>query len=497
VNLSLTTLVEELDDLFFERATRAFRMAAGVQRDMAPVPELPEVVRLEAWQVTSEVMSSPRVDEAKRARLVLLRRHLARASVEAQLVEADARLTTALAGQTFFAAAKTWTAVEAQRELPRLASREHRVALSTELSNQLGAQGPLVARRLDRLLESLAALKLSPDAWWHELHGREVGPRLEAAQQVLSQTADPAVDLLAFALKKLDPQLTPRAAAAHDAERALLAPWLFESFRREDLKHAVTRCLTDLGFTPNAEGRITLDTEARPGRDPNPHVFELRVPDQVRLLLTPDAGVDTYAGWLSAWGTALHRAHVARGRPFVERRLGDRAVIAAVGLVFESFLFEEGWLRRYLRLTNHQAREAARVFAFRQLAQLRRAAVVASYSAEALRRGSWSSLTDDYVPRFSSALGVEVPRGAALFEIDAFGDALVRLDAYALEHRLRGLMRERFNEDFWRNPATGRWLMDLASRGQQHDAPALTTSLGLEAPSLAAAAQERVALMGA
>jgi hypothetical protein len=221
------------------------------------------------------------------------------------------------------------------------------------------------------------------------------------------------------------------------------------------------------------------------------------VPDQIRLLLTPEMGFDAYAGWLSTWGIGLHRAHVGRALPFVERRLGDRSVIGAVGLLFESFLLDEGWLKRYLRLTANQAKEAARAFAARQLQQLRRAAALALYSHEATSRGTWASLQDDYVPRLSAALGVEVPRGQALLEVDAFGDRLVELDAFALEQVMRGHLQERFNEDFWRNPATGRWLTELASRGLHDDATVVAKNLGVESASLADAARHRVQVMGA
>ncbi len=497
VELSLNTLVERLDDLFFERATRGWRVSSGIQRDMAAVAELPELVRLDAWQVVSELLSSPRVDDAKRARLVLLRRHLARSYVEAQTADATGQVETFFREHTFFAAAHTYTPLEARQELPKLAPRENRVALSAELSQQLVAQDSLAARRLDATLEAIAGLKLNPTSFVEELHGRPLAARLEAAQQVLDETQDAHGDLLGYALKKLDPMLSPRVAVQHDAERATLAPWLFESFRREDLTHALSRCLGDLGLSPNADGRLTIDTEPRPGRDTNPLCFELRVPDQVRLLLTPDLGFDAYAGWLSQWGIALHRAHVGRTLPFVERRLGDRAVIDAVGLVFESFLLDEGWLKRYLRLTAGQAREAARAFAFRQLHQLRHHAGLALYSSEASTRGLSAGLTDDYVPRLSSALGVEVPRGGTLFEIDAFGDHALRLDAYGLEHVMRRNLLERFNEDFWRNPATGRWLTELASRGQRDDAVLVGKSLDAPELSLADAARHRVTVMGA
>ena len=497
MQLSLSTLVEKLDDLFSERATRAYRAASGLQRDVTPVAELPELARLEAFQVTSEVLASPRVDEAKRARLALLRRHLARAFAEAQVLEAEGKKQAFLQGHSFFAAARTWTPREAVRELPRLAAREARGTLATELSTLLQAHESLAARTLDGTLEAISALKFSPTSFIEELHGRPMAPRLETARLTLDQTHDASLDLLGYALKKLDPMLSPRSAAGHDADRAALGPWLFESFRREDLQHALSRTLGDLGLSPNADGRLTIDSELRPGRDPAARCFELRVPDQIRLLLTPEMGFDAYAGWLSTWGVGLHRANVGRSLPFVERRLGDRALIDAVGVLFESFLLDEGWLKRYLRLTAVQAKEAARAFASRQLLQLRRSAALAIYSHEATTRGSWAGLADEYVPRLSKAMGVEVPRGQTLFEVDACGDRLLSLDAFALEHVMRRHLQERFNEDFWRNPAAGRWLTDLASRGQRDDAPVVARGLGVESASLAEAARHRVLLMGA
>ncbi len=497
MELSLNALVERLDELHFARATRAWRIASGTQRDMPPVPELPEVARLDAWQAVNEVLDSPRVDEAKRARLVLLRRHLARAYVEAFRSDATTRRDTFLDTHTFFAAARTWTPAEARREVPKLAARESRVAVSNELGLQLLAHTSHAQRHLDLGLEAIGALKLTPESYLEALQGRALPVRLEAAKSMLAATEAAHLDLLTYALKKLDLQLAPRNAAAHDAERAALAPWLFESFRREDLQHAVSRTLTDLNLSPNADGRLTIDTDVKPGRDASPRVFELRVPDQLRLLLTPDLGIDTYAGWLSSWGVALHRANVARTLPFVERRLGDPTLFDAVGLLFESFLLDEGWLKRYLRLTASQAREAARCAAFRQLASLRRAAALSGFSFEAARRGASAGLDDEYLSRLSAAMGVEAQRGVGPFDADVHCDSALRLDAFALEHTLRAELRERFNEDFWRNPATGRWLLDFASTGQRDDAQTVAKNLGVEKLDVLAAANERVAIMGA
>lgn len=494
MELSLNALVERLEELFFQRASRDWRVAT-TRTSAPPVAELPEVARLDAWHAVSEVLASPRVDESKRARLELLRRQLASAFVEAHRASATQQRDTLFQSHTFFAAAKTWTPAEALRELPRLATRESRAALSAELSKQLLAHQSHAQRHLDLGLEALHALKLSPEQYLETLHGRATAPRLEAASALLKDTEAAHADLLAYALKKLDAQLSARTAAAHDARRAWLAPWLFESFRREDLQHAVSRTLTDLNLSPNADGRLTVDTSAKELAPP--HVFELRVPDQVRLLLAPGLGVETYATWLGQWGLALHRANVGRALPFVERRLGDGAVLHAVRVLFESFLLDEGWLKRYLRLTANQAREAARAFAFRQLSELRATSAHAGFSLEAARRGASAQLDDEYLSRLSPALGVEAQRGVGCFEAELSGESLLGLDGHALAFAWRAELRERFNEDFWRNPATGSWLLNLAARGQREDAVTITKGLGYDALPLAEAARERVRIIGA
>ncbi len=497
MDLSLNALVDQLDDLFFARATRAWRVAAGVQPDAPPVPELPELTRPDARQYVSELLESPRVDEAKRGRLRLLRPHLTRAFLEAGAQAARTTLDTFDVRHAFPVGAKHWTPREARRELPRLASREGRAALERELSAQQAAHASDAQRWLEQVVGATVALKLSPEGLVTELHGRPLAPRLDIAGALLADTADAAGDLLGFALKRVEPTLAPRTAGLHDARRAALAPWLFESLQREDLSHALTRTLGDLGLHPSAEGRLTVDTEHRAGRDTAPACVELRVPDQVRLLLTPDAGLEAWGGWLRAWGLGLHRAHVGPTLPFVERRLGDRAVVEAVGLLFESFLLEEGWLKRYARLTAAQARETARVAAWRQLLALREHAALARYSAEVLGRGAFSGLREEYVPRLSAAWGVEVPGGEAALAVDVFGAHALALDAWALAEVLRSTLLERFNEDYYRNPATGRWLVALAARGQRDDAVAVAKGLGADALDAGQAARRRVQVMGA
>ncbi|MCC6334509.1 MAG: hypothetical protein IT380_11040 [Myxococcales bacterium] len=495
VELSLNALVEHLDDHLFEQATRDWRVFSGVTPDAPPVPELPELTRPDAFQYVSELIDSPRTDEGKRARLVLLRREVARRFLRFRAGEPRRVVDELLRKDTFLSAAKRWTPAEALLELPRLASRELRDALERELSAHLWEQRDLFTRRDDALVAAAAELRFEPPALVELLHGRPLTPRQVQATALLRDTEDAFRDLLGYALRRLDTQLAPGQARVHDVRRASGAPWLCELFRREDLFHAVTRCLGDLGLHPSAEGRITVDQEAKEGRAAGAHLFELRVPEQLRLLLQPDLGYPVYASWLSGWGMALSRAHVGRSLPFVERRLGDHAVVQAQGRLFASFLLEEAWLKRYLRLTSPQAREAARLFAFFQLVELRRDAALTLVHKEHLARGAFP--VDDAVPRLADALGADVSRGRTLVEGDLLGDAVLSLDGWALEGRLAESLRERFNEDFFRNPAAGRWLVEAWGKGQRDDAAQVAAALGDEALDVLRAGRRRVTVMGA
>lgn len=497
MEISLNALVEKLDDHLFEQATRDWRVFAGVTPRAPQVGELAELTRTDVFQHVGELVDSPRTDDGKRTRLVLLRREVARRFAHARAASTSADLDTFVTTSTFRSADRQWTPAEALRELPRHADRALRDALASDLSEALWSHRDLWTRRADALLQSTAELGLAPAAFVELLHGRPLGPRQVQATALLRDTDDAWRDLLGYALKRLDTQLSPRQARRHDVERAATAPWIHELFRKEDLFHAVTRCLADLGFDPSASGRITVDQESKENRAPGAHLFELRVPDQLRLLLQADLGFAVYASWLSGWGLALARAHVGRALPFVERRLGDRAIGGAMGRLFASFLLEEGWLKRYLRLTSPQAREAARLFAFSQLFELREHAALTLVHRELLERGAAPAVFDDAVARRSEAVGAEVSRGRAVLDADVLGDAALSLDAWALEARLAQSLRERFNEDFYRNPAAGRWLSELWGKGQRDDAAQVAAALGDEALDVLRAGRRRVAVMGA
>jgi len=253
----------------------------------------------------------------------------------------------------------------------------------------------------------------------------------------------------------------------------------------------------DMGFDPNAQGRILLDTDERPGKTSRAFVADLKVPDDIRLVVRPGGGLDDYFSLLHEYGHAQQLAHVSRAAPVEVRRLGDLSVTEGYACLFDHLLLDEAWYRRYLKLPQPVAREAARISAFNNLWLLRRYAVKLGYELALYERGPVRAMADEYSERLSSALFVGVHKGLFLFDVDAQLSATRYLRAWAFEAHLHGWLCERYNEDFWRNPAAGSYLKELFSRGQRDDAETLAKQLGGGKLALADAGERLVRVMSA
>jgi len=198
---------------------------------------------------------------------------------------------------------------------------------------------------------------------------------------------------------------------------------------------------------------------------------------------------------LRAFALGLSYAHVSPMLPPEERRLADGAVDEAYPLLFAHLLTDAAWLQRSVELPTHQAKEAARHFAFDALRRLRQTAALLGHAVELHARGPSRERADGYVERMRAALFVEVSPGRSLYDVAPELPEPAILRGHALEHALFEQLRARFNEDFWRNPSAGSWLLSRFREGRREDAPELAARLGLGPPSLAASGMRLVSVM--
>ncbi|WP_257463341.1 peptidase M3 [Archangium lipolyticum] len=500
----LPSLRASLDDFLAQLATLHYRHAAGLSPDL-PLRELyedsPEIASPEAFAAATEAVPKAQAkgDLLGVRRLRLLRDFIA-TQVEESLAAPEAEAVAQLEARARLPVDdQTLSFGEALGQLPHEPNRGRRALLESATGGFLWDNRGRYGTRREasfRVTERLRAP--SYVALREDVSGIDLNKLAEAAQETLRLTEDAYRDVLGYVLKKVEPTLRPLPsgnARRHDLQAATQAPWMSGFFKREDELPAVIRWLGEWGFHPAAQGRIRIDDEERPGKASRPFTVSVRIPGEVRLVLQRRGGMDALGSLLHEYGHALHHAHVKEELPLELRRLGDASVTEAFATLFERLLTEEEWLKRYLRLPSATARDVTRLAAFQGLTVLRRHCAKLPYELSLHTRGPSPERAEEYADAQRRALFVEPHPGFFLFDVDPQLYVTRYLRGWALEARLTAQLTGRFNEDWWRNPAAGRWLQGLFGRGGTDDAEALATEISAKELALPEAGARLVALL--
>ncbi|WAM27876.1 peptidase M3 [Myxococcus sp. NMCA1] len=493
-----------LDDFLAELATLNYRQGAGLALDVSPSQlhaAFPELSSPDTFAAANEALANAQSkNEPLTVRRIRLVRELVASHVEDALAARHVEAIASLEAQArLMVDDQTYSFGEALGRIHHESARGRRALLERATGEFLWQNRTRYGDRRDAALNTAEQLgaKNYP-ALRQDVTGIDFAKLAESAAKLLARTEDAYRDVLAYVLKKVDPLLRPLPggeARRHDLQAALQAPWMDGLFRREDAFPAVVRWLGEWGLTPNAGGRIRIDDEARPGKSPRPFVAVVRVPDDIRLVLQPRGGIDGLASLLHEMGHAQHRAHVSDTLPMELRRLGDASVTEAHAAVFERLLLSPEWLKRYLGLPTVAARDTVRLAAFQALTLLRRHAAKLTYELSLTQRGASTERADEYADGQRHALFVEPHPGFFLHDVDPQLYVAHYLRSWALETQLTARLTERFNEDYWRNPAAAAWLKGLYARGGTDDAEGLATETSGTPLALPEAGERLVAIL--
>lgn len=259
-------------------------------------------------------------------------------------------------------------------------------------------------------------------------------------------------------------EASPRGSALAAAARAQLAALGLDPDAGGRVRVGVLGAGATVGGAGGAPSGVPFGAAALAGRAAA-RAVPVRVPSEVYLLARTGAaaarasGPGAARGYLDALGRALHRAHADPALPFEARWAAGAVRARATGALLAALLRDRGWLRRYAALSGGALDGAARAAAFRELAAARGFAARTTVSAAAY--GDEVALGDVeavYADRARAAFGVAPDPGDAMADLDApfaVGDALGGVLAAGA---LADALRDRFDEDWWRNPRAGPWL---------------------------------------
>ena len=355
--------------------------------------------------------------------------------------------------------------------------RERRMAIDRARRRALAEPTAIRTEKLGRekdLLDGLLGLPIVEAR--RQLSGIDLHALAAQAGQFLARTRELYRGALAERLKA-ELGLKPGDADRTDGAFMFRGASFDEFFPGDQLVSIAVRQAGEMGLDARGGGRIHHDSEDRERKRPRAFCAPVRVPDEVYLVIRPHGGHVDYRAFWHELGHALHFANAARDLPFEDRWLGDNSVTECYAMLFEHQTMAPAWLRRYAGLNGGKLEQFRRAQAFDLLAIVRRYAAKLAYEVELFSAPSLQSGASRYVELLSDATGFRYAPEDALLDLDDAFYAARYLRAWQLESTLRTALIERFDEDWFRNPKSGPFVLELLSRGQRDDAAEVARSV--------------------
>ena len=467
-----------------ERLSRArYRRAAGLAAE-GPLREMLKAHALacsaegvaQAREALADALAEDPQRPARVARLASLRDFLLRARALAlepgaaqELFELPQRPLVHLPGDAGLHGALP--PVRIFRELPSTRPREKRAEMEAALA---AALQPADGARS-------AAWEAAREAGATEPEGAA-----EICERVLQGTQAIAADLGAWLLER-HTGAHPGSAERHDLLHLLHAPRCASAFPRGEILRTVRRWAEMLRLDLSADGAIALDDEDRPLKWPGACALPLDPPWEVGLTFLPDEGPRALGSLLAAIAVAQLRAGPPADAPPEDLWLGDPSVQRGCAALLQGLVREREFVRRCAKAELSRDDERAVAIAALFDARLSAAAMLAGIVAH--QSGLGARAAQAHRDLFARATGAELPAGLALCGLDPWFSAFADLRGRMLAARARAFLRERHDEDWWRNPRALVTLQSLWGRGGRPTFAELWAEMGGE-PSIDPLLQE-------
>jgi hypothetical protein len=264
--------------------------------------------------------------------------------------------------------------------------------------------------------------------------------------------------------------IAPGEATRADALALLRARTFDPSFPWEPMQERILGQVAEMGIAEDAGGHVTFDTADRPGKRARAFCSPVRVPHEVYLVLRPHGGQNDWSTFLHELGHALHFGYMDATLPFEDRWLGDNSITEGYAMLFDHRLQDRGWLGRYSELGKADLPRFLRSAGFEELQFLRRYCAKLIYETH-LYGGdvSWGDLPALYAQILTDATSFRYDPADAFVDVDVGYYSARYLRAWQLQALLNETLTERMNEDWWRNPSAGPWIVDELFRHGQRE----------------------------
>lgn len=359
---------------------------------------------------------------------------------------------------------------EALSRIPDEPRRELRGELEQAAHDALQEVRPAAHRRVEAALEAARELGFGDYATaFAAVEGFDPRALAGEAEALLADTDAAYADVLAWAFaRRGEVRALPGGdAARHDLEALLRLPELDHVFRPGRGWDAVGRWMQMTDLDPYVEG-LTLDATPSPTRALGAIDLPVCIPGRVHFLWRRGGGAREYLAFLGAFGGVLHRALTSRELPFEDRWAGDDSVHEGHRALFGGLVLDPQWRARVLDAAVEP--DTTRLLALCELCRLRQASARLIHELALYTEGPRANVTTLYKETMERATRVRWPEEHWMVSFAPRLRTARELRGAALAALLLPALRERFDEDWWRNPVWADWLPRILATGQR-DAP--------------------------
>ncbi len=311
---------------------------------------------------------------------------------------------------------------------------------------------------------------------WEVLSGIDLRGLARDAGRFLADTEALHRELLAWYLPRLA-GAEPREAGAADAARIEAGGPFLERLPAARVLARLRGALEASGLDLEAGGRLRAATRTALPSGAGAVCCALRVPEEVVLTVSAATGRPAHASLLYQLGFALQRAHTAADLPVELRWLGDGSVPLAFGRTFAGLLANRPFLERVYDVPRAELPDLLRLATAVDLLRLRRAAALLQVELAVFAESEPQEAIPLFVEAMGKATGLRHDPREAMWALRTPFRVARALRAEQLEAVLSSHLRDRFDDDWWRNPRSAALLLDLFQAGQSYTAAELSVQI--------------------
>jgi hypothetical protein len=296
------------------------------------------------------------------------------------------------------------------------------------------------------------------------------------ADRLLAQTESGYVSALAPLLAE-EAGVSVDEAKASDLDRLHGFTRFDHFFPRERMLELYRELFYGLGFKPDNQSNVEIDSQNRPRKQRRSFCAPIRVPEEVKLVVNLIGGQENYREFLRVAGRAQHFAWTSQNL-YPEFCIGgDPATPEAWGMLLGNLMLDEHWLLGAFGFVDH--RRFLHTLSVLRLANVRRNAAQLRFEIE-FHAGTLSGMAG---PRFAelltNATRVRFDESEHLRAVsDSFSPAS-HLRACAFESQFREYLKGRYGRRWWASRKAGETLIDLWNMGQRYTVEELAAMIGM------------------